>query len=315
MALSRTQVNRWANACLAVGNEVVGSDGFVPVRGLLSRFDAQLELRPLLVEAMLCESTDARDPAAQAARWRLLVDSEKYPVTTAEIHSESAARPLPARFRNTVAHELTHSLAFRAKEFGVDLTIPTQRDQGASRRIVDEIEQHTEDLSPLLLAPDVSVDRCFPSTLDHLSIADLVSARRRLGISRFVLLQRLNLMRTYGNDRFIERACFSDVAVGIGAWTHEGDAVLKGYPVFAQFTGGEQPSFLHAMRRSRGLPVSSLVAEKSFILNGGTASSVALALPFGTERSPERTTRPVQFSVEATRRTGSIFFFLVRAQP
>lgn len=313
MILSRAQVDRWANACLAVANEVVDSDGFVPVRGLLDRFDAQLELRPLLVEAMLCECTDARDPAANAARWRLLVDSEKYPLTTAQITTESAASPLPARLRNTIAHELTHSLAFRAKEFGVDLTIPTQRGNGASKDIVNEIEQRTEDLSPLLLASDATIDRCFPATLEDLSVADLVNARRSLGVSRFVLIQRLNLMRNYGNDRFIARACFSDVAVGIGAWTREGEAMLKGHPVFAQFAGGEQPSFLHAMRRSRGLPAISLAAEKSFVLNGGPASSVTLDVPFGTERNPARTTRPVQFSVEVTRRTAGSFFFVVRA--
>jgi len=313
MSLSRTQVNKWANACLALGNEVVDGDGFITVRGLLRRFDAQLILRPLLVEAMLCESTEAQSLTARATRWHLLVDSEKYPLTLAQVGSESIVAPLPARFRNTIAHELTHSLAFRAKEFGVDLAIPIRRGKGALKDVVDEVERRTEDLSPLLLAPDTAIDRCFPSTLKDLSIASLVQARQRLGVSRFVLIQRLNLMRHYGNARFIERACFSDVAVGVGAWTSEGHAVLKGNPIFAQFIGGEQPSFLHEMRRGRSLQATSLVAEESFIFNGGVVSSVGLETPFGTEKSKGGTTRPVQLSVETARRSGGSFFFLIRA--
>lgn len=313
MNLSGMQVAKWANACLAMGDEVIDGDGFVPVRRLLSRFNAKLELRPLLVEAMLCESSDARDPACQSARWCLLVDSEKYPLTTAQIASECATSPLPARFRNTVAHELTHSLAFRAKEFGVDLTIPTSSGKGTSKEVVDEIERRTESLSPLLLAPDTAVDRCFPSTLKHLSIADLEKARRRLGVSRFVLVQRLNLMRSYGNPRFIERPCFYNVAVGIGAWTQGGEAVLKGWPLFAQFIGGERPSFIHSLSKTASLAATSLTDDVSFLLNGGDMSSVVVEATLGTEKTQGSISVPFNISVESTnRKARQSFFFLVQ---
>ncbi|MGH7487734.1 MAG: hypothetical protein ACREMY_19350, partial [bacterium] len=93
----------------------------------------------------------------------------------------------------------------------------------------------------------------------------------------------------------------------------DGHTVLKGWPLFAQFMGGEQPSFLHAMRRNRGLHSSSLTTEKSFVLNGGPASSITLEIAFGTEKSAGRTARAVRLSVETTRKTGGSFFFIVLA--
>ena len=99
-----------------------------------------------------------------SSRWRLLVDSEKYTFPQGALAHESTTTPLPARFRNTVAHELTHSLAYRAKEFGVSLTLPTASDKKKSSEMVAEIEQHTEHLSPLLLVPERAIAQRFPST-------------------------------------------------------------------------------------------------------------------------------------------------------
>lgn len=312
MILSRAQVNTWAGACLALSDEIADADGFVPVRSLLSRFDAELVQRPLLVEAMLCESVDAKDPNVGAARWRLLVDSEKFAFPSEALAAETTATPLPSRFRNTIAHELTHSLAFRAKEFGVDLTISTEHTGKKAAQVVEEIEQHTEDLSPLLLAPDRAIDRLFPSTLQHLSVDDLVAACSTLGVSRFVLIQRLNLMRAYGSGRILERSCFLNTAIGIGSWA-QGSAILRGSPLFAQFEANEPPAFVHALRRSNSLDISSSISDPSFVLNGGDTRSLTLEVPCGTEKNPHRSTMRIQFSAENTnRRAGSSFLFVAR---
>jgi len=314
--LPRTQVEAWAGACLALCNEVADRDGFVSVRSLLRRFDADLVLRPLLVEAMLCASTDAaKDPAAEAARWLLLVDSEKYTFPQTALDGESSAVPLPARFRNTVAHELTHSLAYRAKEFGVKLTLPTTSDKKKSSEVVNEIEQHTEHLSPLLLVPQRAIAQRFPSTLEYLTPDALAAARRAWGVSRFVLIQRLNLMRGPG-DGLAERRCFNNIAVGVGTWARDGGAVLKGWPLFVKFTNNELPAFIHALLRAKSMAVSALTADPSFVLNGGDENAVVMDVSAGTERFPERTRLRIEFAVEtAKRKAGAGFFFVARTLP
>ncbi len=110
-----TDPEELAAICNAVGEACSDEHGFVAVRSLLSRFKAELILRPLLVEAMIA-SVELHD---SSARWAVLVDSERYPLDTGAIQRESLGSPLPARFRFTVAHELAHAVAFRPSEFGV----------------------------------------------------------------------------------------------------------------------------------------------------------------------------------------------------
>lgn len=312
--LPRSQVETWAGACLALGNEVADADGFVSVRSLLHRFDADLVLRPLLVEAMLCASTDAaKDPRGDAARWLLLVDSEKYTFPHEALDGESSTAPLPARFRNTIAHELTHSLAYRAKEFGVKLTLPTTSDKKKSSAVVEEIEQHTEKLSPLLLVSQRAIAQRFPSTLEWLTPDALAEARRAWGVSRFVLIQRLNLMRAL-EDRLAERRCFNNVAVGVGSWARDGSAVLNGWPLFAKFANNEAPAFIHALVRAKSMAASTLTGEPSFALNGGDVHALTMDVAAGTERSPEWSRLRIEFALESTeRKAGGMFFFVARA--
>ena len=315
MTLSRAQVDAWAAACLAVGDELADSNGFVAIRTLLQRFDAELVLRPLLVEAMLCEATDARDSASAAARWRLLVDSDKYSFPQNALTDEGPSAPLPSRFRNTIAHELTHSLAFRAKEFGVDLTLPARGNQKPSD-IIKEVERHTEELSPFLLAPECALDRWFPHTLDHLTPDRLTAARRAMGISRFVLIQRLNLLRSYGSGRMIERRCFGNVVVGVGTWAREGRAFLNGWPLFARFDSNESPAFVSALRREKNMVASLLTSDSAFVLNGGDAYSTALDVPAGTEKNPRSTALRLELLIENTkRRAGGSFYFVAHRLP
>jgi len=313
VTFSRAHVDAWAEACSAMGNEIADADGFVAVRALLRRFDAKLVLRPLLVEAMLCEAADARDLGSATERWRLLVDSDKYTFTENALTEEGSSAPLPSRFRNTIAHELTHSLAFRAKEFGIDLTLPAARGNQKPSDVVKEVERHTEKLSPLLLAPERALDGWFPHTLERLTPDHLTAARRSMGISRFVLIQRLNLLRSYGDGRMIERRCFRNVAVGVGSWARDGRAVLKGWPLFVRFDNNESPAFASALRRAKSMDASMLTSDPSFVFNGGDAHAIALEVPAGTEKNPESTTLRLELLVEnSKRRTGGSFYFAAR---
>lgn len=300
-------------ACLALGEEASDKQGFVSVRGLLHRFDAELVMRPLLVEAMLCEASETASVADRTSRWRLLVDNEKYEVSGAQLEEESPATPLPERFRNTVAHELTHSLAFRAKEFGVALALPARGKGESAAALVADIERRTEQLSPLLLMPDSVVDRWFPSTLPQLSIEHLMSARKGMAVSRHLLIQRLNLLAEYGSRVLIERQCFQDAAVGVGTWTREGGAVFSGWPLFMKFQNGDPPAFVSMLRKAKSVGSSTVVDEPTFVLNGGANRSVVLKAP---AMKYSRGAQWLELSVEPVRaRAGATFLFLARGLP
>ena len=316
MGLTQTQVGGLAAACLALGEEASDSQGFVSVRQLLHRFDAELIMRPLLVEAMLCEAVDTMLATNRSSRWRLLVDDEKYEVTPAQVEAESSTTPLPERFRNTVAHELTHSLAFRGKEFGVSLILPKRSPGESPADLVADIERRTEQLSPLLLMPDSVVDKWFPSTLAHLSVEHLANARKGMAVSRHLLIQRLNLLAEYGNPLFVERQCFQNAAIGIGTWTHEGGAVLSGWPLFSKFQNNEPPAFVHMMRKAKSVGASTIVADPTFALNGGATRSLILPVSAGTAMKPDQRSLVVEISVERVRaRVGATFLFLARGLP
>jgi hypothetical protein len=179
--------------------------------------------------------------------------------------------------------------------------------------LVADIERRTEQLSPLLLMPDSVVDRWFPSTLPHLSIEHLMSARKHMGVSRHLLVQRLNLLAEYGNRLFIERQCFQDAAVGVGTWRREGGAVFSGWPLFSKFQNGQPPAFVSALWKVKSLGASTIVAEPTFFLNGGESRSVVLEVPAA---KPSRRSLSVDLSVEPVRpRAGATFLFLARGLP
>ena len=147
--LSPREVASFAAVCGQIGNELANETGFVAIRDLLNRFHTQILIRPLLVEGMLASIEDKRGGEANAHRWAVLIDSETYPITEADIAHETSSRPLPARLRNTVAHELVHSLAFRPSEFGITLQLAAAGVE-SKYDLVRSIEQATESLSPLL---------------------------------------------------------------------------------------------------------------------------------------------------------------------
>jgi hypothetical protein len=318
MSLSDAHVRKIAEASLSAGQDAVDEHGFVAVRSLLKRFDAELLLRPMLVEAMLCKAAEAEmaDAKSNHSRWRLLVDSETYAVPLAAVDEEREGATLPVRFRNTIAHELTHSLAFRAKEFGVELTLPTKAPNETPAGFVAAIERATEQMSPLLLVPDASIERWFPASLQVLSIDHLTKFRRAVGISRHVLVQRLNLLSSYGNHLFFNRGCFSNVAVGVGNWTRDRVPMLHAWPLFAKFDRNELPTLLHALRRAKSVTAASLVSDPDFVLNGGLQTAALIEATFGARGNSAEPPAMFELSVEARRaQGGSTFLYIARLMP
>src|SRR5690606_10859923 len=105
--------------------------------------------------------------------------------------------------------------AFRPSEFGIRLqrAVDSAKSQSA---LVAEIERQTDRLSPLLLWPERTLGQLVDGQASGLAVAEFAALRLNLGISRYVLVNRL--MRLSLTDVNRRRPGLTDLAVGIGEW-------------------------------------------------------------------------------------------------
>jgi hypothetical protein len=309
--LSSSDLANIAEVCNTIGNQATDDAGFVPVRNLLSRFNADIRIRPLLVEGMLA-STRRRDGERQDNRWVVLIDSEKYPYTQTDVDNERSSRPLPHRMRNTIAHELVHALAFRSSEFGVRLNAKIDTKQSL-REFVDAVEEKTEQLSPLLLWSEKGLGLYLRGRKDTLSLPDLLHVVEHLGISRYVLINRLLLIRPASDSNgFLFAPALRNLAVGIGIWDRNG-AALKGWPIFWNFDPGNVPSFLWKLSGRDSVPANELFVDAEFGMLGGTRNSTEFETSAGTKAAPTATKSRIQVTIEeGLRRPAEEFLYVVR---
>jgi hypothetical protein len=299
--------------CNHIASEISDYDGFVSIQKLVARFDAKLFIRPLLVEGMIASSeSDNGGKDGNGHKWVLFVDSERYPVSDKEIAMESFGSPLPVRFRNTVAHELAHSLASRATEFGVKF--PKQFSSEKSRReFIRGIEMETEALSPLLLIPNISLDRFFAPEKEKIDIQELADFQKSLGVSRPVFVNRLNLLRVSDDRRLrVHRQGLRNMAIGIGEWKSEGEAVLKEHPLYSFFEGGKVPSFIFQLQRRIDISAKKIFSDMEFALCGGRKNYTECIVPAGTPKTPNSIQLPIRCSVENIRKKTGPFLFAIQ---
>jgi hypothetical protein len=296
-----------AELCKAIGNEVTDDSGFVPVRHLLSRFHAELAIRPLLVEAMLASASGSNN----RSQWIVLVDSETYPFSAHDVEEERQTRPLPHRMRNSIAHELVHSLAFRSSEFGIRLKARTDTTRSL-RELVEAIEAETERLSPLLLWSEKALEMLLQAKQETLSLFDLLRVLESAGISRYVLIGRLRLIRLdTDSNRFLYSAGLRNLAVGLGVWGAR-NAYIKGWPLFANFDNGIFPSFLHKIPEHDLLPAETIFSDERFAMLGGASNTIELETSAGVKDAPHAKQMKVRIDVEeGLRRQGEEFLFVV----
>ncbi len=221
--------------------------------------------------------------------------------------------PLPARMRNTIAHELVHSLAFRSTEFGVELT-RFDESQKSRRALIAAIERETEKLSPFLLISESSLDAQLVGCEENLHVDVFENAMRNMGVSRYVLVNRLNLLKTVDNRGLLKRRALRNTAVGIGEWLSTGEACLKDWPIFLNFDRNIVPEFLIKLCKGKLVALDGVFTDPSFCLRGGDIHHGTMLLRGGTLRAPRAEEMRVSCSVEScTRREHSTFLFLVRS--
>jgi len=302
--LSPSELEQFAKVCNQIANDVADESGFVPVRGLLERFRATLVARPLLVEGMLA-SIDT-DVASQSPHpWAVLVDSEMYRVSETAIEEERVGHPLAARLRNTVAHELVHSLAFRPSDFGVRLNFDISAEKNKAA-LVEAIEQQTERFSPLLLWSRKALENLVITHGRALSVDNFTETRRVLGMSREVIISRLNLLPPA--DELRNLSGLANVAIGIAEWAKGGTALLRKWPLFINFHGNVVPSFLNRLRNQDYLPSTDVFKDTRFAMSGGTSRIVDFEAA-ANHPNPLPATCMVERS---DRKAGSRFLFMVR---
>jgi len=298
--------------CRVIGDEVADDQGFVSVRNLLARFHANLLIRPLLVEGMLASTENSSSTGSDASRWAVLLDSETYKIGELEIKEESQERPLPSRLRNTIAHELVHSLAFRPSEFGIRLRKQSDSEE-SQNALVREIERETERLSPLLLWSEKALAKLLSGRKRSLSVEELHEVCLSIGISRYVLISRLRLLLSNDPNGFLHRDGLKDIAIGMGAWVDGRNAALKSWPLFINFDRNIVPAFLFKLLGQDRLPAKTVFADETFAMCGGPSNVVEFVTDAGSETFQNAKKMKVDCSIEQTsKRTGSEFLYVVR---
>ena len=297
--------------CGQIGNELANESGFVAIRDLLDRFHTEILIRPLLVEGMLASIEDKGSGEASTHHWAVLIDSETYPVTEADIAQESTNRPLPARFRNTVAHELVHSLAFRPSEFGIKLQVA---DGGAESKydLVRSIEQATESLSPLLLLPEKALSKLLRGRSTQVSVEELDALREELAISRPLLISRLAQLILNSSDGMRDLSALRNMGIGIGEWTRDGTAVLRSWPLYINFENNIAPAAFRKLRHQDRISAVSVFPNSSFAMLGGVDCTTHFVSEAGLLDNPASEKMPVVCAISKTRKTiGSSFLYVM----
>ena len=298
-----------ADTCTSISNAIAEPSGFVSVCKLLERFDVSLVIRPLLVEGMLA-SIPAEGRESQRSKLIVLIDGETFPVSDKEVALEDETRPLPARFRNTVAHELLHALAFRPSHFGLRLQHPVDNEERISA-LVKAIEQETERLTPLLVWPEAALNHLISSRKKAISCGELANLTGQLGISRQVAITRLALRKA--KDGILYVPWLRDVGIGIIEWGQNGRALFRKWPLFVNFNRNIIPTFIFAIVSQDRIPASSVFEDESFAMRGGQYNSMSLLVDAGLREDRKIETMPVVVSVEdGNRKSGTESFFVVR---
>ena len=300
--MSPQELKRFAATCAEFGNRAADGDGYVALPRLAELLRAEVEFRPLLVEGVIAA------PNGQGT-WKVLIDSEAHPTGAAAFPGESGKAPLPARLRNTVAHELLHTLSFRREEFGFQLELLKKETRAQA---VKRLEKETEGFSPFLLLPQSAMESELESR--GLSLETLLGWRERWSLSREIIIARFGLMQALPEFRLRYHPSVSNVALCLGEWINGEAAMLHEWPLFYNFRDGIAPEFVLQLRNKSKPQLRDVFPDPSFYLNGGTGSNTSGQVPAGTASNPRAENLLVTISVEQVpRRKGEIFFVVVRA--
>ena len=291
-----------AEFCSDVAHKAADSDNFVRVGKLVELLGADLTARPLLVEGMLAAPT-------AGGKWLILINADSGEFVEKTYREERVGNSLPARLRFTIAHELGHLIQLKSEQ----QSPKTVRTKKTAKSIVRDLEREADKLSPLLLVSEPALDE-FCSGEQKVTLDDFVAARRHWGISREVLVQRLNLLLEFDRRGLRHKPKLRNIALGIGEWISPKEATLNDWPKpFRNLDDNLAPAFL--LRPESGPDaIKEAFPVESFCLNGGADLSAHSDAWVGTVASPRSEQRTLTMHVENTGSRRGKFLFLLEGR-
>ncbi len=214
------------------------------------------------------------------------------------------------RLRFTVAHELVHSLAFRHNEFGVQLRHAPQ-DDSSRKALVEAIERETDRLGPLLLLSEKALEALFPSSREPVNAHELARFRRRMGVSREVLINRLRQLASGDANRIRASGGLQNTGLLVGEWIDSSRAVLRGWPLFANFDRNLVPAFFIRLASENQLPAHTILDNERFAPCGGDLEQAVCSVFAGVPNHPDAERMMIRCAVEPSRRQKGRRFIVV----
>lgn len=313
--MSVHELESFAQVCADIGNKSADAEGFIPIRNLLQRFKVELIARPLLVEGMIAFINRGDVSGPKESHWAVLIDSETSGISDLglELSQETRGRTLPVRLRNTIAHELAHSIAFRPSDFGIRFATDLSGKE-SQVKLVNAIEKQTERLSPLLLLATSTIKTWLARLESPVDAGLLATFRREMGVSRPALINRLSTFAAKEAGGGLPSPLQS-IAVGLGEWIGKAQPKIKKWPLFfGDFEKSLVPSFLIRLQKGQdSAPASDIFGDRfSSSLTSGLPHDLRFAAMAGTYATPEAEQMDVCVSFERTsHREGSSFLFVV----
>jgi len=274
-----------------IAEKSADAEGYVPIHRLAESFQADIEFRPLLVEGMIAR------PKETGGRWKVFIDSETHPRTAESLAGESSANLLPSRLRNTLAHELAHTLAFRSDEFKIEI-------KGNREEFVEQLEKETENLSPVLLLPYSGLQKLCEESLN---IEKLVAFRKAHSVSNEVLVHRFDVLRRIDNHALQFAPALTNIAIGTGEWKNNDTPVLSPWPVFSKFND-LIPYLLTQLKNKQTPSLGDIFKDSDFVVNGGASFVARASIDAGTTQNPSGDHMLVEIQFEETGRTSGTKF-------
>lgn len=297
--------------CIRLANEEASPSGFVPVRRLVERLNAEVAFRSLLVEAMITVNSS---PSEGCADWKILLDIDRFKRDSEIYPVESDDCKMSNRCRNTIAHELLHTFAFK-KESNQFIPRLYEWQHQSGTKTVNYLEKEAENLSSLLLIPNESLLDFFQSNRKILDFNRFVDQYRGYGVSREIFINRMKFLRNHAFDHLPDCDCLKNVVIGMGQWSPSVEPELKTWPIFSNFEKNFQPQFLLESKRRREGSILIPASGTDFNQNIRDNLSASFEGFIGTEKFPETLHCEFKVNVEdVERRPFNKFLFILNTE-
>ncbi|WP_309387049.1 hypothetical protein [Cerasicoccus frondis] len=246
---------------IAAGNSCADSYGYVTANSLLNKFNAEIMIRPLLVEGMLMSAKNEHGETDGSKKnpWLILIDEESFKTNEEAIIAESSNKPLDKDLRETIAHEVGHILSFD-RHHGKLKEKPNRSSARQSDRI-EKYEAETDDLYPYFLLSENKLEAYFSDRNNPPSLTEIIGLVNFSAVTNKTFIHRLKLMnKTPKSDCLNYKGCIN-FAVGLCSQGEDGTAEFDSNEVFYSFKNNILPQSIESLIKSND--TKSLVKEFS----------------------------------------------------